>query len=113
MTKKQKFEDRAMDMDLDKYLAMMTDRQDAETAAIISMAVMYVNLIQAADRLECQLVKATCPERWREELMPVIDVDGAENALKFASTIIRSHLRDYDEQCALLAADMIVKEDGA
>lgn len=98
-------------MDWDKYFAMMADRHDNDTIAYVSMAVQFVNLVQAADRLECLLLKAIDPENWNEAIFPVIDMDGVERALEFASTAIRCFLRERDEECALIAADMIVRTD--
>lgn len=98
-------------MDWDKYFAMMADRHDNDTIAYVSMAVQFVNLVQAADRLECLLLKAIDPENWGEAIFPVIDMDGAERALEFASTAIRCFLRERDEENALIAADMIVRTD--
>ena len=98
-------------MDWDRYFAMMADRHDNDTIAYVSMAVQFVNLVQAADRLECLLLKAIDPENWGEAIFPVIDMDGAERALEFASTAIRCFLRERDEENALIAADMIVRTD--
>ena len=98
-------------MDWDRYFAMMADRHDNDTIAYVSMAVQFVNLVQAADRLECLLLKAIDPENWDEAIFPVIDMDGAERALEFASTAIRCFLRERDEENALIAADMIVRTD--
>ena len=98
-------------MDWDRYFAMMADRHDNDTIAYVSMAVQFVNLVQAADRLECLLLKAIDPENWNEAIFPVIDMDGVEHALEFASTAIRCFLRERDEENALIAADMIVRTD--
>lgn len=98
------------DLDWDKYFELMTDRHDNETISFVSMAVQYVNLVQAADRLECQLVQSIDPEKWDEVIMPVIDVDGVEHALEFSSTVIRCFLREREEESALIAADMIVRK---
>lgn len=95
-------------MDWDRYFAMMADRHDNETITYVSMAVQFVNLVQAADRLECLLIKAIDPENWDEAIFPVIDTDGVERALAFSSTAIRCFLREHDEESALIAADMIV-----
>ncbi len=97
-------------MDWDRYFAMMADRHDNDTIAYVSMAVQFVNLVQAADRLECQLVQSIDPEKWDEVIMPVIDVDGVEHALEFSSTVIRCFLREREEESALIAADMIVRK---
>ena len=99
------------DMDWDKYFAMMADRHDNDTITYVSMAVQFVNLVQAADRLECLLIKAIDPENWDEAIFPVIDTDGVERALAFSSTAIRCFLRERDEEIALIAADMIVRTD--
>ena len=98
-------------MDWDRYFAMMADRHDNDSLAFVSMAVQYVNLIQAADRLECLLIKAIDPEHWGEAVFPVIDTDVVERALEFSSTVIRCFLRNRDEESALIAADMIVRTD--
>lgn len=101
--------DEAIDgMDCDKYFAAMTDYTSKETFDTIAIAVMYANMVQAAARLECQLVKATNPDRWQEEIASAVDV---YKALDFACTMIRCHLLNLDEQNALLAADMIVRDD--
>ena len=99
-------------MDWDRYFAMMADRHDNDSLAFVSMAVQYVTLIQAADRLESLLIKAIDPEHWGEDVsIPVIDTDVVESALEFSSTAIRCFLRNRDEESALIAADMIVRTD--